>query len=138
MAHGDWAPKHGGLMNIGGETSFELVRSSKGRVTLYVEDHGSLVSTAGATGTFEVRHLDHVATTPLSAEGDNRLKADKPQRLAPGDKVTARVTMGNGSIAVGRFVIPGGAADSGNSAGTRAGHLSDTQAAPPPPRSGSP
>jgi len=30
-AHGDWPPLHGGIMNTGGETSFELVRAGDRR-----------------------------------------------------------------------------------------------------------
>lgn len=103
-AHGDWPAKHGGIMNEGGETSFELV--AKGRkVVFHVEDHGSLVDTKGAHGTLTVTRGSESWSSPISPSGGNRMASQMPRSLAPGDRVLARVTMANGSIAAGRFGI---------------------------------
>ena len=103
-AHGDWPPKHGGQMNDGGETSFELV--SRGRaLTLHVEDHGTAVATLGAAGVLTVTRGEKVWKTELKATGSNQLGSRLAAPLAEGDHVLAKVTMPNGSIAAGRFVV---------------------------------
>lgn len=103
-AHGDWPPKHGGIMNDGGETSFELVARGRTAV-LHVEDHGSPIPTQGAKGTLTITRGDSTWTSEIRAVGGNRLETRLPQSLVRGDRVLAKVTMGNGSIAAGRFVI---------------------------------
>ena len=103
-AHGDWPPKHGGQMNDGGETSFELV--SRGlALTLHVEDHGTPVATLGAVGTLTVTRGERTWKTALKAPGGNQLSSRLSTALADGDQVLAKVTMPNGSIAAGRFVV---------------------------------
>ncbi len=103
-AHGDWPAKHGGQLNDGGETSFELV--SRGRaLTLHVEDHGTPVPTSGAAGVLTVTRGQRSWTSALKAAGANRLSGQLEQPLADGDRVLARVTMANGSVAAGRFVV---------------------------------
>jgi hypothetical protein len=103
-AHGDWPPKHGGLMNEGGETSFELVARGT-KIILYVEDHGTPVSTQGAKGTLTVTRGSKTWSAEITRLGDNGLESRLTRPLARGDRVLAKVTMGNGSIAAGRFVI---------------------------------
>jgi hypothetical protein len=108
VAHGDWRPKHGGLMNDG-ETSFELVVRQR-EVVLYLEDHGTPIATAGAKGLLTITRGTNQHTTERTAElrarAPNRMAATAPGPLARGDKIVARVTLGNGSIVVGRFVWP--------------------------------
>lgn len=105
-AHGDWPPKHGGIMNDGGETSFELVVSrGKGKATLYVEDHGTAVPTQGARGTFSVTRGATSRSVDLRAAGANRLETTEAIAISKGDKAIARVTLGNGSVVVGRFDV---------------------------------
>ena len=104
LAHGDWPPKHGGQMNDGGETSFELV--SRGRaLTLHVEDHGTPVLTQGAAGSLTVTRGERTWTSGLKAAGTNQLSSQLALPLAEGDRVLAKVTMPNGSIAAGRFIV---------------------------------
>jgi hypothetical protein len=104
MAHGDYPAKHGGLMNEGGETSFELVARDR-RVTLYVSDHGTDVPMKGAKGSFTVTRGTAERSTPLTPADANALRTTTAQRLLPGDRVKARVEMPDGSIAVGRFLV---------------------------------
>lgn len=104
-AHGDWQPKHGGRMNDGGETSFELL--ARGRnVTLYVEDHGTELSTQGAAGILTITRGAARYSTPLRPKSSNQLRATSPTVLRPGDRVLARVVLANGSVAAGRFELP--------------------------------
>lgn len=106
LAHGDWPPKHGGIMNDGGETSFELVvPRAKGKATLYVEDHGTAVPTQGARGTFSVTRGDTTRSVDLREAGGNRLETTHAIAISKGDKAVARVTLGNGSVVVGRFEV---------------------------------
>lgn len=103
-AHGDWPPKHGGQMNDGGETSFELVARGR-RLTFHVEDHGTELATQGATGTLTITRGNTRYDAPLTPLGRNQLRATAPTALRPGDRLLARVTLSNGSVAAGRFVL---------------------------------
>ena len=103
-AHGDWPAKHGGVMNDGGETSFELVARNR-KVLLFVEDHGEPVDTKGAQGLLTVTQGERSWNADIRTTGGNRLEATLLRELKHGDKIVARVTMGNGSIAVGRFSV---------------------------------
>jgi len=104
QAHGDWQPKHGGIVSDG-ETTFELVAHARS-VVLYVEDHGEPVGTRGARGVLTVSRGAKTWNVTVTDAGGNRLKCSLPTPLAPGDRVLAWITMGNGSIAAGRYVIP--------------------------------
>jgi len=103
-SHGDWPPKHGGVMNEGGETSFELVQRSDG-IHVHVSDHGEAMETAGSTATLTVVNSEQVQTFKGSPRGKDMMFFPKASTKA-GDKVTLRVQFGAGSIAVGRFLIP--------------------------------
>lgn len=100
FAHGDWPPKHGGVMNDG-ETSFELVQRRDG-LHFYVEDHGELVRTAGSTPTLIVRRNGTENSHAGKPQGDNALFF-AGVRLQPSDDVVVRVTFAQGAVAVGRF-----------------------------------
>jgi hypothetical protein len=103
FAHGDWQPKHGGVVSDG-ETTFELV--AKGRnVVLHVEDHGAPVNTSGAHGVLTVTRGTANWSANIRAIGDNRLSVHLPRALMSGDMVLAKVTLGNGSVAAGRFKL---------------------------------
>ncbi|TDP71548.1 hypothetical protein DES47_103529 [Roseateles toxinivorans] len=91
-------------MNEGGETSFELVVQQR-KLVFYLEDHGEAIATAGATGTLSVERGTAKHVAPLKARAGNQIEALAPIKLAAGDRLMAKVTLGNGSIVVGRFVI---------------------------------
>jgi hypothetical protein len=103
VAHGDWPPKHGGIMNIGGETTFELVQGKRG-VTVYVEDHGQPLATQGSQASFTIARPAGTSTFVAQAAGGNKLHVPGAV-VREGDKVTLKVTLGNGSVAVGRFSV---------------------------------
>lgn len=102
-AHGVPKPRHGGMVDIGGEISFELVR--KGRsVEIYIEDHGKPVATAGATGELLLDSETGRAIAALKAAGANSVAGPAPA-LKPGQRLFVRVRLGDGSIVVGEFLV---------------------------------
>jgi len=104
FAHGDREPRHGGLLSIGGEISFELVRKGDDLV-FYVDDHGTPVPTDGAIGTLEVRSGSGVRTVPVKAAGGNALSAPVVD-FRTGDRLLLRAQLGSGAMLNGRFAIP--------------------------------
>ena len=103
LAHGDWPPKHGGIMSVGGEITFELVRRSND-VVIYVEDHGEFVATSGAIGSIEVYGEDGTQTVELVAAGANALVANRIQ-FASGDRIRVRAMLPNRRMLIGRFWV---------------------------------
>ena len=98
-------PHHGGVTNwnTNSEYSFELV-SGKSGITLYIEDHDAPVSTKGAKGTLVIRRGETSNSTPLAPTGDNRMVA-RGASTKRGDRVVTTVTLANGAVMMGRFVI---------------------------------
>jgi len=103
-AHGDWPPRHGGIMNEGGETSFELVQGARG-VYFYPSDHGEPLSAQGAVGKLTRVHGGAALTHDAKADGKERLLV-QGLRVKAGERLTLRVVFAAGNIAVGRFVVP--------------------------------
>ena len=101
-AHGDWQPRHGGRVNNGGETTFEVVFCS-GRVLVYVSDHGDPVPTAGAKATIEVVRNGEVVTAELRPAGGDKLEGRIDLTPSRDDSMVVRAVMSNGSVALGRF-----------------------------------
>ncbi|RZL64783.1 MAG: hypothetical protein EOP81_07285 [Variovorax sp.] len=100
-SHGDWPPRHGGVMNVGGETSFELVQRRSG-VHFHVSDHGEILSTIGSKATLSVKRDGKEKTFEGKPRGDSELFFPKA-RVTEEDSAQVRVTFGNGSVALGRF-----------------------------------
>jgi hypothetical protein len=103
-SHGDWPPKNGGIMNKGGETSFELVQRSDG-IHIYVEDHGEIVLTTGSNASLTVANGKQTKTYQGQSSAKNKLVFPKVS-IRPGDRVTLKVQFAAGNIAVGRYVMP--------------------------------
>lgn len=103
QAHGDVEPKHGGIMNTGGEFSFELLRHKDG-LTFYVEDHGVPVSTKGAKGTVTVTRNGVPSMTSATWKEPN-IVLTKGVSLLPGDRLAVRLELPDGAVINGRFVI---------------------------------
>ena len=103
-AHGDWPPQHGGIMNTGGETSFELVQAATG-VYFYASDHGEPLSTQGATGKLTQVRTGATITYEAKADGKERLLV-KGLRVRSGERITLQVVFSAGNVAVGRFLVP--------------------------------
>ena len=102
--HGVPKSKHGGWVDTGAETSFELVRSGR-EVTVYIEDHGKPVSTSGGRGEILLGSERGKPLARLTPAGANTLQG--PAIAARrGDRLFVRVTFGNGSTEVGEIAVP--------------------------------
>ena len=67
-------PKYGGMVAASAHVDFELV-AVDGVVTMFVEDHGELLSTDGMQGHLEVSIGDQKQSVPLLAVAPNLLVA---------------------------------------------------------------
>lgn len=103
MAHGAKA-KHGGIVQSAGDLSFELV-SKDGKTTIYVDDHGKDLPTAGMTGTLTILKGARKTEVPLEAAGGNMLVAKGDAVLAPGSKAVAALTFADKNVASVRFSV---------------------------------
>jgi hypothetical protein len=103
FAHGVAKPRHGGVVDVGGETTFELVRSGT-KVTVYVDDHGKPVDTTGASGEILRGSETGTRVAVLKAAGANTLAGQAV--LRPGDRLFIRLVRGNGSSDVGEIRLP--------------------------------
>jgi hypothetical protein len=103
-AHGVPKPKHGGWVDTGTETSFELVRQGQ-RVLVYIEDHGKPVNTDRAHGEILVGSETGKVLARLKAAGANTLQGPAIP-ASRGQRLFVRVTFGNGSTEVGEIVVP--------------------------------
>jgi hypothetical protein len=101
--HGDEKARHGGLVQISGETKFELV--AKGDAAeVYLDDHGETVPTANLSGKLTVMSGASKAEAKLEPAPGDKLVA-KGVKLVKGDKVIALVTLADKSTASARFVV---------------------------------
>jgi len=89
-AHGSMKPDHGGVVQMSGETQFELV-NAPGGVALYLEEDEEDVPSAGAAATLTIRPASgRTSTVVMTAAGGNRFEA-KGLKLAPGSEVGVMV-----------------------------------------------
>lgn len=103
-AHGD-EPKHGGIVqSASNDISFELVNKD-GKATIYVEDHGKPVATAGATGRLTVLDGAGKSEVTLEPAGSNVLVARDNVKLDKGAKAIAAVTLSSKPTVNVRFAV---------------------------------
>ena len=88
-AHGSAKPKHGGVVAMANDLTFELVGTATGAV-IYIEDHGKPMAPTGITGRLTVLSGAEKTEADLVAAED-RLEA-KGVKLGPGSKVVAALT----------------------------------------------
>lgn len=103
LAHGA-KPKHGGIVQSAGDLAFELV-AKDGNATIYVDDHGKALPTAGATGTLTVLKGAEKTELPLQAGAGNTLVAKGDTKLATGSKAVASITFANKKTVRVRFSV---------------------------------
>ena len=103
FAHGAKA-KHGGIVQSAGDLSFELVPKN-GSTTIYVDDHGKDLPTAGATGTLTVLKGAQKTEFPLAAGTGNTLVVKGDAKLVKGNKAVAAVTFADKKAVSVRFSI---------------------------------
>lgn len=102
-AHGDDKARHGGQVQMAGETKFELVARGD-TVEVYLDDHGQTLPTAKLSGKLTVLSGSAKSEAKLEPASGDKLVA-KGVKLAKGDKVIALVTMQDKSTSSARFVI---------------------------------
>ncbi|WP_332765915.1 hypothetical protein [Phenylobacterium sp.] len=85
-AHGSMKPQHGGVVQMTGETRFELVNAPAG-VALYVKEDEEDVESAGLTVRLTITtKAGKTSNVQMAPAGGNKLEA-KGLKLAPGSKV---------------------------------------------------
>lgn len=89
FAHGNTRPQHGGVVQLAGETLFELVRSPTG-VSIYVVDDEDPLASSTATGKLAVTAGGRTRKVVLEAGPGNRFDAPG-LKLAAGTKVAVQV-----------------------------------------------
>lgn len=103
LAHGS-KPRHGGMVQTANDLSFELVNKD-GKATIYIEDHGKPVSTAGASGKLTVLNGKQKAEVVLEPAGDNTLVSKGEAKLVQGTKAIAAVTFADKKAVNVRFAV---------------------------------
>ena len=103
-SHGDVVAREGGIAVAAGEMTIEFVIAAQ-KVTVYLNDHGVAVSTAGATGTLVVGTPAEERAVPMRADGGDAFVANgvTPQR---GDRIKFFAKMPDGQVHVAQIAIP--------------------------------
>jgi hypothetical protein len=102
FSHDDPKPRHGGIVQVVNDVSYELVIRDAG-VDIHVSDHGKPMSTAGMTGKLTVMVGAQRSDVDLVAAGD-KLEA-KGVKLAKGAKLVAALALPNKKAVTVRFAI---------------------------------
>jgi hypothetical protein len=102
LAHGGAKPKHGGVVQVSNDLSFELVGNAAG-VMIYVEDHGKPKAPNGMSGKITVLNGSEKSEADLVVAGD-KLEA-KGIKLASGAKVVAALQTAEKKAITVRFAI---------------------------------
>lgn len=85
-AHGSTKPQHGGIVQITGETLFELV-NKPGGVELYISEHGEAIPSSSASAKLSIVSGEVKKDVPLTPAGGNKYVA-KGVTAPSGSKVT--------------------------------------------------
>jgi hypothetical protein len=91
QAHGGTQPEHGGVVQLVGDMSFELVTRPEG-VELYVEDDGDEVTSADLAAKLTIVSAGTKSDVTLTPAAGNKFEA-KGVNIAPGAKVTVLLTL---------------------------------------------
>lgn len=102
LAHDDPKARHGGIVQLVNDISYELVARDSG-VEIYVADHGKPMPTAGMSGKLTIMVGAQKSDADLVTTGD-KLEA-KGVKLAKGAKVVAALTLPNKKAVTVRFAI---------------------------------
>jgi hypothetical protein len=89
-AHGNTKPLHGGVMQMVGEMSFELVAGADG-TELYVVDDGEDITSADMTAKLMIVNGDASSEAAMQPAGGNKFEA-KGVKLPSGAKVAVLLT----------------------------------------------
>lgn len=91
LAHGA-KPKHGGTVQSVNDVTYELV-SRDGKAIIYVDDHGTARSTAGASATMTVLTGASKTDVVLTPAGANMLASSGKVKIERGSKAMASIAM---------------------------------------------
>jgi hypothetical protein len=103
LAHGNTKPLHGGVLQMVGETSFELVTKADG-AELYVVDDGEDVSSATMTARLMIDAGGAKSEAAMPPAGGNKFEA-KGVKIPSGAKVAVLLTGSDQSRTTARFTI---------------------------------
>jgi drug/metabolite transporter superfamily protein YnfA len=103
QAHGSGTARHGGIVVAASDLVFELVAKAE-TVTVYIDDHGKPLATAGAAGKLTVLNGAQKSEFSLVPAGENRLEA-KGAKVAGGAKLVAAITLPGKKVVTVRFTV---------------------------------
>lgn len=104
FAHGEAKPRFGGIVKAAQEISFELVSAAPGGAQVYMDDHGSLMSTQGITGKMTVVGKAGKKEAALTTDGKKLTAAGlKP---VSGDRVILVVVLPSAQTISVRYAVP--------------------------------
>ena len=89
--HGNAEPEHGGVLNVVGDMTFELVANATG-AELYVEDDGEELSSEGLNAKLTIVSASGKSDVTMKPAGGNKFEA-KGVSLASGTKVAVMLTL---------------------------------------------
>jgi hypothetical protein len=98
-AHGSTKPQHGGVVQLTGETLFELVNKPAG-VELYITEHGEDIPSSSASAKLSITSGAAKKEVSLTPAGGNKYVA-KGVKVPSGSKVT--VTLVDNTIKAKTF-----------------------------------
>jgi hypothetical protein len=90
-AHGGTQPEHGGVVQLVGDMTFELVARPDG-VELFVEDDGEEINSAEFAAKLNIVNAGAKSEVVLAPATGNKFEA-KGVKVGPGSKVTALLTL---------------------------------------------
>jgi len=102
-AHGSTKPAHGGLVQLVGETSFELVARPEG-TEVYVVDDGDDMPSDGLSGKLTIDNRGVKTDAVLTPAGGNKFAA-QGVKIPAGAKVTVLVVLKDASKLRASFTI---------------------------------
>ena len=98
-AHGSTKPQHGGIVQVTGETMFELV-NKPGGVELYISEHGETIPSSSASAKLSIASGAARKEVSLTPAGGNKYVANGV-KVPSGAKVT--VTLVDNTIKAKTF-----------------------------------
>lgn len=103
LGHGNTKPLHGGIVQLVGETSFELVTKPDG-AEVYVVDDGEDVASAQMTARLTVDVGGNKSEAPLQPAGGNKFEA-KGVKIPSGAKVAVLLIGPDQTKTTARFTV---------------------------------
>ena len=104
QGHGSTKPAHGGVVQMVGDTSFELVARPDG-AEIYLVDDGDDLATEGLSGKLTIDNAGTKTDAVLTPAGGNKLEA-KGAKIPSGAKVVVLVVLKDASKLRASFTVP--------------------------------